>query len=142
MTQTVVEVHWFPKYPDRFLTAAGSEINLYQVKHRDLIDHSIQTSKLHYRFLLKVRNYNMEFLLFADINLDISKSTTATLIAFETRYQFIRSVAPSFHSTGEILFAAGLPNGKVALCNFATENNVEFSKLILAFMLNSGVLEL
>ncbi|EAT41422.1 AAEL006925-PA [Aedes aegypti] len=98
MTQTVVEVHWFPKYPDRFLTAAGSEINLYQVKHRDLIDHSIQTS-----------------------------NTTATLIAFETRYQFIRSVAPSFHSTGEILFAAGLPNGKVALCNFATENNVEFT---------------
>lgn len=66
-------------------------------------------------------------LYFADINLDISKSTTATLIAFETRYQFIRSVAPSYHGSGEILFAAGFPNGKVALCNFATENNVEFS---------------
>ncbi|XP_065073911.1 GATOR2 complex protein MIOS isoform X1 [Ochlerotatus camptorhynchus] len=108
MTQTVVELHWFPKYPDRFLTAAGSEINLYQVKHRDLIDHGINTSELH-------------------INLNISKNTTATLIAFETRYQFIRSVAPSYHSTGEILFATGLPNGKVALCNFASENNVEFT---------------
>uniref|UniRef100_A0A8D7ZYA5 WD repeat-containing protein mio n=1 Tax=Culex pipiens TaxID=7175 RepID=A0A8D7ZYA5_CULPI len=105
MTQTVVELHWFPKYSDRFLTTAGSEINLYQVKNRDLVDYGINTN----------------------INLDISKSTTATLIAFETRYQFIRSVAPSYHGSGEILFAAGFPNGKVALCNFANENNVEFT---------------
>lgn len=64
----------------------------------------------------------------ADINLDISKTTTASLIAFETRYQFVRTVAPSYHGGGDIYFAAGLPNGKVALCNFAAENNVEFSK--------------
>ncbi|XP_053676082.1 GATOR complex protein MIOS [Anopheles nili] len=107
MSQTVVELHWFPKYSDRFLTAASSEINLYQVKH-DIVDNGEKSN----------------------INLDISKSTTATLIAFETRYQFVRTVAPSYHGGGDINFAAGLPNGKVALCNFVAENNVEFTPRI------------
>lgn len=68
-----------------------------------------------------------------DINLDISYTTTATLLASETRYQYIRCVAPSFRGSGELLLAVGLANGKVGLCNFVSsnENNIEFSKLIV-----------
>lgn len=66
------------------------------------------------------------------INLDISAGLCASLLASETRYQYIRCVAPSFRSTGELLLAVGLANGKVALCNFvaSTENNVEYSEFI------------
>lgn len=65
-----------------------------------------------------------------DINLDISYTTTATLLASETRYQYIRCVAPSYRSSGELQLAVGLANGKVGLCNFvpSNENNIEFSK--------------
>jgi hypothetical protein len=34
MASTPVQVHWFPKYNDKFITA-GSEINLYQIKDFD-----------------------------------------------------------------------------------------------------------
>lgn len=66
--------------------------------------------------------------------MDIALGLSATLLASETRYQYIRCVAPSFRSSGELLLAAGLANGKVALCNFvpSTENNVEYSKCDVA----------
>lgn len=66
----------------------------------------------------------------SDIYLDISSSTTATLLASETRYQYIRCVAPSYRCAGDLLLAVGLANGKVGLCNFVSshENNYEFSK--------------
>lgn len=69
----------------------------------------------------------------SDINLDISAGLCASLLASETRYQYIRCVAPSYRSTGELLLAVGLANGKVALCNFvaSTENNVEYSEFLL-----------
>lgn len=65
-----------------------------------------------------------------DINLDISYTTTATLLASETRYQYIRCVAPSFRSSTELLLAVGCSNGKVGLCNFVSsnENSLEFSE--------------
>lgn len=65
-----------------------------------------------------------------DINLDISYTTSATLLASETRYQYIRCVAPSYRSAGELQLAVGLANGKVGLCNFvpSNENNIEFSE--------------
>lgn len=68
---------------------------------------------------------------FADINLDISNSTTATLLASETRYQYIRCVAPSFRNATELQLAVGLANGKVGLCNFvpSNENNIEHSEI-------------
>lgn len=67
----------------------------------------------------------------SDIHLDISSGTTATLLASETRYQYIRCVAPSYRSAGDLLLAVGLANGKVGLCNFVSsnENNIEFSEL-------------
>lgn len=66
---------------------------------------------------------------FLDIYLDISNKKTATLLATETRYQYIRCVAPSYRNN-ELCLAVGLANGKVGLCNFvpSTENNIEFSK--------------
>lgn len=69
------------------------------------------------------------FFIQLDINLYISPTTTASLLATETRYQYIRCVAPC--SRGELLLAVGLANGKVGLCNFvpSTENNIEFSEL-------------
>lgn len=45
MSGTPVEIHWFPRHTDRFLTW-GSEINLYQVKNSDEVDHRISTSAL------------------------------------------------------------------------------------------------
>lgn len=50
-----------------------------------------------------------------------------TLLASESRYQYIRCLEPSFNS--DVLVAAGLANGKVGLCNFNHNvENVEFSK--------------
>lgn len=43
MSGTPVEIHWFPRHTDRFLTW-GSEINLYQVKNSDDVDHRVSTS--------------------------------------------------------------------------------------------------
>lgn len=43
MSGTPVEIHWFPRHTDRFLTW-GSEINLYQVKNSDEVDHRVSTS--------------------------------------------------------------------------------------------------
>ncbi|XP_031631806.1 GATOR complex protein MIOS [Contarinia nasturtii] len=106
MSGTPVEIHWFPRHSNRFVTW-GSEINLYQVKNTDDVDHRVSTN----------------------INLDISLATTATLLASETRYQYIRCVAPSFRSSGDLLLAVGLANGKVGLSNFVSsnENNIEFT---------------
>lgn len=45
MSGTTVELHWFPKHPDRFLTW-GSEINLYQVRNSENVaDQKNPTSK-------------------------------------------------------------------------------------------------
>lgn len=62
--------------------------------------------------------------------MDLSASTSSVLLASETRYQYIRSVAPSYQN-GDFQLAVGLASGKVALCNFVplTENNIEYSKL-------------
>lgn len=77
-------------------------------------------------------NLIFNFRIALDINLDISCTTSATLLASETRYQYIRCVAPSYRSSGELQLAVGLANGKVGLCNFvpSNENNIEFSKCI------------
>lgn len=45
MSGPPVEIHWFPASGDRFLTW-GSEINLYQVRCTDDIDHRVATSKI------------------------------------------------------------------------------------------------
>lgn len=68
----------------------------------------------------------------ADIHLDLSLGLSASLLASETRYQYIRCVALSHKSSNELLLAAGLANGKVALCNFvpSNENNIEYSKCL------------
>lgn len=68
-----------------------------------------------------------------DINLDISFGTTATLLASETKYQYIRCIAPSYRSAGDLVLAVGLANGKVGLCNFgsSTENSIDFSEFTL-----------
>lgn len=43
MSGTPAEIHWFPRQCDRFVTW-GSEINLYQVKNSEEIDHRVSTS--------------------------------------------------------------------------------------------------
>lgn len=43
MSGTPVEIHWFPRNCDRFVTW-GSEINLYQVRNLDEVDHRVSTS--------------------------------------------------------------------------------------------------
>ncbi|KAG4079310.1 hypothetical protein HA402_008002 [Bradysia odoriphaga] len=104
MSGTVAELYWFPKYQDRFITW-GSEINLYQTKE-EVAGQRLQTN----------------------IQIVISSKKTATLLATETRYQYIRCVAPSYRAN-ELCLGVGLANGKVGLCNFvpSTENNIEFT---------------
>lgn len=43
MSGTPVEIHWFPRQYDRFVTW-GSEINLYRVKNSEEIDQRVSTS--------------------------------------------------------------------------------------------------
>lgn len=43
MSGTPVEIHWFPRQCDRFVTW-GSEINLYQVRNSVEVDHRVSTS--------------------------------------------------------------------------------------------------
>lgn len=40
---TPQEIHWFPKSSDRFITW-GTEIQLYQIKNVDEVDHQVTTS--------------------------------------------------------------------------------------------------
>lgn len=120
MSGLTTEIYWFPKINDRFVTW-GSEINLYQVKyHTDpLVDRDPQC-------------YTS-----TDNNFEISNTTTATLLASETRYQHIRSLVPSFHTENELV-AIGSSTGKVNLCNFmasSAENIIEFSKFIVGFVI-------
>lgn len=126
MSGAIAEVHWFPSHGDRFLTW-GSEINLYQLKSSHEVDQDVATSE---PLVLSLSERCLNDIILADINLNISASTTAILLAAEARYQYIRCVAPSFRRNGELVLAVGLANGKVGLCNFVsnTENNVEFSK--------------
>lgn len=43
MSGTPVEIHWFPRYCERFVTW-GSEINLYQIRNTEDVDHRVSTS--------------------------------------------------------------------------------------------------
>lgn len=56
MSGTPVEIHWFPRTNDRFLTW-GSEINLYQVKNIADIDHRVTTSMSY--MITKVNSKNL-----------------------------------------------------------------------------------
>lgn len=47
MSGTPVEIHWFPRYCERFVTW-GSEINLYQVRNTEDVDHRVSTSASQY----------------------------------------------------------------------------------------------
>lgn len=44
MSGTPVEIHWFPRQCDRFVTW-GSEINMYCVKNTEDVDHRVSTSE-------------------------------------------------------------------------------------------------
>lgn len=128
MSGAIAEATWFPTHDDRFLTW-GSEINLYQLKSCEDVDQNVTSSKWNED---EIAAYVC--LIFCatrkPTDLTISSSTTAILLAAESRYQYIRCVAPSFRRNGELVLAVGLANGKVGLCNFVsnTENNVEFSE--------------
>lgn len=59
--------------------------------------------------------------------------SSITQLSSEVRYQYIKCIAPSFHTSGKDIFvAAGQQNGKVAVINFQPdkENHIEFSKLL------------
>lgn len=130
MSGTPVEIHWFPRHTDRFFTW-GSEINLYEVKSSDTVDHRILSSAFNTAIAANLhRTVLIRTISISDINLDISPGTTATLLASETKYQYIRCVAPSYRNAPDLLLAVGLANGKVGLCNFvpSAENSLDYSE--------------
>ncbi|XP_020805972.1 WD repeat-containing protein mio [Drosophila serrata] len=80
---------WFPHFPDKFVSW-GQEIHLYEVRNKDDHNHS-QKSRLPY--------------------------ISVNYLANESRYQYARCVAASYHSDQPII-AVGLADGKVGICNF------------------------
>lgn len=128
MSGTTAELYWFPKYQDRFITW-GSEINLYQTKDEEP-GQRLQTSE-NLVSVTEGQHSIFTTCCYTDIQINISSKKTATLLATETRYQYIRCVAPAYRAN-ELCLGVGLANGKVGLCNFvpSTENNIEFSKTV------------
>lgn len=92
---------WCPNVTDNFVTW-GPEVNLYKVQENS---DAVRTNS----------------------SIELSPHTYASLLASETRYQYVRCMAPSYSK--EVLVAIGLASGKVSLCNFDSINdhNMEFT---------------
>ncbi|EDW64474.1 GATOR2 complex protein MIOS [Drosophila virilis] len=88
MSGNIHGISWFPNFPDKFVSW-GQEINLYEVRSKD--DLSAQKSRLPY--------------------------IPVNFLSNETRYQYARCVASSYHSDQPII-AVGLADGKIGICNF------------------------
>ncbi|EDV99338.1 GATOR complex protein MIOS [Drosophila grimshawi] len=87
MSGNIHGISWFPNFPDKFVSW-GQEISLYEVRTKD--DPS-QKSRLPY--------------------------IPVNYLSNETRYQYARCVAASYHSDQPII-AVGLADGKIGICNF------------------------
>lgn len=87
MSGNIHGISWFPNFPDKFVSW-GQEINLYEVRSKE---DSTQKSRLPY--------------------------IPVNFLSNETRYQYARCVATSYHSDQPII-AVGLADGKIGICNF------------------------
>ncbi|XP_034474659.1 GATOR complex protein MIOS [Drosophila innubila] len=88
MSGNIHGISWFPNFPDKFVSW-GQEINLYEVRSNK--DEVLQKSRLPY--------------------------IPVNYLSNETRYQYARCVAASYHSDQPII-AVGLADGKIGICNF------------------------
>ncbi|EDW75817.2 uncharacterized protein Dwil_GK15144 [Drosophila willistoni] len=89
MSGIIHGLSWFPNFPDRFVSW-GQEINLYEVRSsKD--DGATPKSRLPY--------------------------ISVNYLSNESRYQYARCVAASYHSDQPII-AVGLGDGKIGICNF------------------------
>ncbi|KAM8717529.1 hypothetical protein ACLKA7_004254 [Drosophila subpalustris] len=89
MSGNIHGISWFPNFPDKFVSW-GQEINLYEVRSNNK-DEIVQKSRLPY--------------------------IPVNYLSNETRYQYARCVAASYHSDQPII-AVGLADGKIGICNF------------------------
>lgn len=87
MSGNIHGISWFPNFPDKFVSW-GQEISLYEVRNKDEM---VQKSRLPY--------------------------IPVNYLSNETRYQYARCVAASYHSDQPII-AVGLADGKIGICNF------------------------
>ncbi|XP_030384067.1 GATOR complex protein MIOS [Scaptodrosophila lebanonensis] len=87
MSGNIHGLSWFPNVPDKFVSW-GQEINLYEIRTKD---DGLQKSRLPY--------------------------IPANYLSNESRYQYARVVAASYHSDQAII-AVGLADGKIGICNF------------------------
>lgn len=104
MSGNIHGISWFPNFPDKFVSW-GQEINLYEVRGKDdvLVGGQQQKSRLPY--------------------------IPVNFLSNETRYQYARCVAASYHSDQPII-AVGLADGKIGICNFRDtyDSSWEYSK--------------
>lgn len=104
MSGNIHGISWFPNFPDKFVSW-GQEINLYEVRNKDdvLVGGQQQKSRLPY--------------------------IPVNFLSNETRYQYARCVAASYHSDQPII-AVGLADGKIGICNFRDtyDSGWEYSK--------------
>ncbi|XP_002014889.2 GATOR complex protein MIOS [Drosophila persimilis] len=87
MSGNIHGLSWFPNFHDKFVSW-GQEINLYELRSKD---DAPQKSRLPY--------------------------ISVNYLANESRYQYARCVAASYHSHQPII-AVGLADGKIGICNF------------------------
>jgi len=99
MSGNIHGISWFPNFPDKFVSW-GQEISLYEVRNKDEM---VQKSRLPY--------------------------IPVNYLSNETRYQYARCVAASYHSDQPII-AVGLADGKIGICNFRDtyDSSWEYSK--------------
>ncbi|XP_062143196.1 GATOR2 complex protein MIOS [Drosophila sulfurigaster albostrigata] len=91
MSGNIHGISWFPNFPDKFVSW-GQEINLYEVRSKEEIQQpQQQKSRLPY--------------------------IPCNYLSNESRYQYARCVAASYHSDQPII-AVGLADGKIGICNF------------------------
>lgn len=109
MSGNIHGISWFPNFPDKFVSW-GQEINLYEVRNKDDVGVQQQQQQQHQQ---KSR------LPYIPVN----------FLSNETRYQYSRCVAASYHSDQPII-AVGLADGKIGICNFRDtyDSSWEYSK--------------
>lgn len=108
MSGNIHGISWFPNFPDKFVSW-GQEINLYEVRNKDELGVQQQLQQHQQKSRLPYIPVNF--------------------LSNETRYQYARCVAASYHSDQPII-AVGLADGKIGICNFRDtyDSSWEYSK--------------
>ncbi|KAH8255505.1 hypothetical protein KR038_004766 [Drosophila bunnanda] len=102
---------WFPHFPDKFVSW-GQEIHLYEVRSKDDHSHSQKSE-----FFPIPPYVGFAWLPTCVILPGRLPYISVNYLANESRYQYARCVAASYHSDQPII-AVGLADGKVGICNF------------------------